>query len=61
MKATRSGLPLPVTSATARPAPWFCQENQSGMVLKPAGTMPSCALPRPEAVASVYRLSAGPT
>src|SRR5205807_594017 len=39
MSTTRSGRPLPVTSATARPAPWFSNENQSGMVRNPGGAM----------------------
>src|SRR6266536_714750 len=50
INTTRSGRPEPVTSATATPAPWLAQENQSGTSthgVQPPVTTPAASRSRP--------------
>src|SRR6266542_4420292 len=50
MSTTRSGRPLPFRSATARPAPSFSHENQSGIGVNPAAiALPFASLSPPAA------------
>jgi hypothetical protein len=46
-KTTRSGVPLPDTSATARPPPWLSHVDQSGTAVHPFAIAPTFPSPWP--------------